>query len=257
MKFFHVVSFTDNPHKGNPAGVCLVQNEWPADELMQSIAANVNLSETAFVLKKNGEMFIRWFTPTVEVDLCGHGTLAAAHILHERFGGRLVLKTERFTLPVEYSDGILILDFPKAELNRVDVRDVPACFNITPKEAFTANDEYMLVFESQAQVENAVCDLVKASQIDRSGFIITAKADMPGFDFVSRYFGPKIGIDEDPVTGSAHTILSPYWQKILGKDEFRAAQLSKRSGELLCRVEGDRVKIGGKAVTFLIGEISL
>jgi len=230
---------------------------------MQNIAANINLSETAFVLEKNGELFIRWFTPTVEVDLCGHATLAAAHVLHEKFGGRLVFESGLYTLPVELVDGMLVLDFPMAELHRVDVKDVPVCFSIAgdvpcrPVEAFTANDEYLLVFETQKQIEVAVCDLAKAAQIDRSGFIITAKADMPGFDFVSRYFAPKIGIDEDPVTGSAHTILVPFWRKAIDKDEFCAAQLSARGGVLHCRAEGDRVKIGGEAVTFLTGEISL
>ena len=277
MKFYQVSSFTDNVFGGNPAGVCLLNGEWLSDELMQSIAAQINLSETVFVLDKGGELYIRWFTPTVEVDLCGHATLAAAHVLYEYSQtslcetdssdsqestwlascGGLVFKSGLYTLPVNYEDGMLVLDFPMAKIRKLKADEVPLCFNFAPKEFWTGNDEYLLVFENQSQVECAVCDLEKAALIDLSGFIITAKAETPGLDFVSRYFGPKIGINEDPVTGSAHTLLVPYWQKIMGKDKFHAAQLSKRGGQLFCRADGDRVKISGKAVTFLTGEIIL
>ena len=259
MKFYQVDSFTDELFRGNPAAVCLLQDKWPSDSLMQSIAAENNLSETAFVTKTGDEFGIRWFTPTVEVPLCGHATLAAAHVLfiHEGYKDSLTFKSINHTLKVTREGDLLVMDFPMDKVWQIDIGDVLQCFNFIPKEVWRGTEEYMLIFESEAQVRNAVCDLKKAANIDLSGFIITAAGDGDDLDFVSRYFGPKIGIDEDPVTGSAHTLLVPYWQKALGKNEFRAAQLSLRGGKLLCRAEGDRVKIGGKAITYLIGEIIL
>jgi len=255
VDFFMVASFTDDVFKGNPAGVCLLHGDWLPDEIMQKIAAQINLSETAFVLEHDGELGIRWFTPTTEVNLCGHATLAAAHVLRERFGGGMVFKSENHVLPVNFENDMLVLDFPMDKIWQIGGNDSLCVFNAAPKEYWRGTDEYLLVFENEEQVKSAVCDFKKAANIDLSGFIITAKADKPGFDFVSRYFGPKIGINEDPVTGSAHTLLVPYWKQVTGMDEFRAAQLSKRGGELFCRAVGERVKIAGKAVAFLVGEI--
>ena len=256
MKFFQVSSFTEHKFGGNPAGVCLIYDEWPPDELLQNIAMQINLSETVFVLSKGGEFFIKWFTPTVEVDLCGHATLAAAHVLFNCLGeDRLVFKSKLYTLPVEKQGDLIVLDFPMAKITKINIGDVPNCFNHAPAEVWTGHDEYMLVFSSEAEIKNAVCNLDLAKNISKSGFIITAKSDETGIDFVSRYFAPKIGIDEDPVTGSAHTLLVPYWQKVMGKDEFKARQISKRGGELSLKADGDRVKIGGNAVTFLEGTI--
>ena len=258
VKFFQVSSFTEYCFSGNPAGVCLLYDEWPPDELLQNIAMQINLSETVYVLDRGGELFIKWFTPTVEVDLCGHATLAAAHILFGSLGiDRLIFVSKLYTLPVEKQGDLIVLDFPMAEITKISTADVPVCFNYTPVEAWTGHDEYMLVFSSEAEVKKAVCNLPKAKEISKSGFIITAKSNEPGIDFVSRYFAPKIGIDEDPVTGSAHTLLVPYWKQVMGKDEFRALQISKRGGELFLKAQGDRVKIGGKAVTFLEGTIYL
>ena len=256
MKFYQVSSFTDHGFGGNPAGVCMLQGKWPADELLQNIAMQINLSETAFVLDKDGELFIKWFTPTVEVDLCGHATLASAHVLFGSFGvERLVFKSRLYTLPVEKQGDLIVLDFPMAKLTKLNLCDVPDCFDSSPEEVWTGHDEYMVVFDDESYVRKAVCDLQVAKNISRSGFIITAKSNEPGIDFVSRYFAPKIGIDEDPVTGSAHTLLVPYWQRVMGKNRFRARQVSKRGGELFLTAEGDRVKIGGKAITFLEGMI--
>ena len=256
MKFFQVSSFTDYCFGGNPAGVCLLYNDWLSDEILQKIAMQINLSETVFVLDKGGELFIRWFTPTIEVDLCGHATLAAAHIL---FGSLkvdlLVFKSKHYTLPVKKQDDMIVLDFPMANISMLNITDVPDCFNRKPNEAWMGHDEYMLIFDNEAAVKNAVCDMQAAKNISKSGFIITATSDESGIDFVSRYFAPKIGINEDPVTGSAHTLLVPYWQRIMGKNKFRARQVSKRGGELFLKADGDRVKIGGKAVTFLMGEV--
>jgi len=258
MKLYQVDSFTDQLFRGNPAAVCLVSGDWPAEELMQNIAAENNLSETAFVLDRAGELAIRWFTPTTEVPLCGHATLAAAHVLyaHEGYAGRLAFKSmQHGVLKVDYEDDLLVLDFPMDRVWQIGADDVPSCFNFAPKEAWRGTEEYMLIFENETQVRDAVCDLAKAADIDLMGFIITAPGDAADLDFVSRYFGPKIGIDEDPVTGSAHTLLVPYWRDVLGKNELNAAQLSARGGKLFCRAEEDRVKIGGKAVTYMVGEI--
>ncbi|MCL2574321.1 MAG: PhzF family phenazine biosynthesis protein [Defluviitaleaceae bacterium] len=259
MKLYQIDSFTDKLFSGNPAAVCILKNNWLPEELMQNIAAENNLSETAFVLDIEGELHIRWFTPTVEVPLCGHATLAAAHTLfaHEDYQGELVFKSIRHTLKVKQESDLIMLDFPTDKIWQIDSNIVPNCFNYTPKQVWRGTEEYMLIFESEEQVRNVVCDFEKAANIDLSGLIITAKADSDNLDFVSRYFGPKIGINEDPVTGSAHTLLVPYWQNILAKDNFHAAQLSARGGKLVCHAMGDRVKIGGKAITYMIGEILL
>jgi len=264
MKFYQVSSFTKNVFKGNPAGVCLIVGDKLPSYLMQEIAALINLSETAFVFGKEedfdiGELEIRWFTPTTEVKLCGHATLAAAHIMYENgyIKEKITFKSELHTLYVKKKSDRVVLDFPVSKLIKVENYEVPNCFNFTPTEIWRGIDDYLLVFENQFQIEQAVCDIAKAKDIDLSGLIITAKANLDGYDFVSRYFGPKIGINEDPVTGSAHTLLVPYWQKIFKKDIFHAAQISPRGGEIFCIAKGNRVEISGYAVTFLIGEIML
>ena len=258
IPFYQVDAFAEALFKGNPAGVCLLADEWLPEALMQDIAMEKNLSETAFVLRRGTELSIRWFTPVAEVDLCGHATLAAAHVLFEHEGfceDVLVFQSRLYTLRVAYEDGLLTLDFPRDTIHQIAFRDTLDCFNVKPLEVWHGTEEYLLVFASTEQVRNAVCDLPKAAQIDLSGFIITAKSDIPGVDFVSRYFSPKFGLDEDPVTGSAHTLLVPYWQAVLHKNAFCAMQLSKRGGTLYCRAVEDRVKIGGKAVTFFAGEL--
>ncbi|MCL2416292.1 MAG: PhzF family phenazine biosynthesis protein, partial [Defluviitaleaceae bacterium] len=234
---------------GNPAGVVLLHDNWLAENEMQNIAAEINLSETAFVMNRNNKLFIRWFTPTTEVDLCGHATMAAAHVLFSErdFSYNLEFTSKLYDLPVEQKHGLITLDFPIGDIWNISPKDVPDCFNFTPKRYLRSEDEYILVFENQSQIEKAICDFEKAKNIDLSGFIITAKSDMPGIDFVSRYFAPKIGINEDPVTGSAHIFLATYWQKKLGKDEFNAIQLSERGGKLHCRIIENRVKISGLA----------
>jgi len=260
MKLYQIDSFTDELFSGNPAGVCLVYDTWPSEELMQNIAMENNLSETAFVLKTGDKMCIRWFTPTAEVGLCGHATLAAAHALfeHENFQEKeLKFESKRGILGVSYEDGLLTLDFPRDTVYKIDLEDQVDCFQFKPKEVWRGTDEYILIFQDESQVENAICDLEKAARIDLSGLIITAASTRPGIDFVSRYFTPKYGINEDPVTGSTHTLLTPYWQGVTGKDEFHALQISKRGGKLYCRAQGERVKIGGKAVTFFVAEIIL
>ena len=266
MKIYQVDSFTDTLFSGNPAAVCPLEGEWLSDELMQKIAFENNLSETAFVLKKDeGSWAIRWFTPVDEVELCGHATLAAAHVLFNHEGvsatTKLIFEANKHTLKVAYEGKLLVLDFPMDKIHQIDFTDELDCFNLKPKEAWRGTEEYILVYDNQAQIKNAICDLKKATLIDLCGFIITAPgASNTDFDFVSRYFSPKYGIDEDPVTGSAHTLLVPYWQKVLGKNEFKAYQMSARGGVLHCRALGDRalgdrVKIGGYATTFFAGEM--
>jgi len=260
MKFYHVDSFTDKLFCGNPAGVCLLGADWLSDCLMQKIAAENNMSETAFVVNDGDRFGIRWFTPVAEVALCGHATLAAAHVLfnHESTADkRLEFSSRSGSLGVANEGGLLVLDFPCREIRKISFTEELDCFNVSPQEAWQGADEYLLVFENEVQVRSAVCDLEKAAKIDLSGIIITAKADAPQIDFVSRYFSPKFGINEDPVTGSTHTLLVPYWQTVMGKTSFEAFQVSERGGHLKCAADGDRIKIAGKAVTYLIGELLL
>lgn len=258
MKFYQIDAFADKVFEGNPAGVCVLGGDWISDGLMQKIATENNLSETAFVVKSGDRFQIRWFTPMVEVPICGHGTLAAAHVLfnHENYkGDEIAFVAGDKTLYVTKEEDFLTMDFPSDNIYQIEPIDMVDCFNFRPKEFWRGTEEYMLVFENEQQVRNAVCNLEKARKIDLSGIIITARASSRGPDFVSRYFGPKIGIDEDPVTGSAHTLLTPLWSKKLSKSKLVAAQLSRRGGILYLENNGSRTKISGKAVTYLIGEI--
>jgi len=258
MRIYQIDSFTDKLFSGNPAAVCLLDHEWLPEEQMQQIAMENNLSETAFV--RRDPLEIRWFTPVAEVDLCGHATLAAAHALftHENVQEKeLVFQSRRGILRVSYEDELLTLDFPRDHIYPVEFAAQLDCFHEKPTAAWRGTEEYLLIFEREEQIEEAVCNLEKAAQIDLCGFIITAPSNQAGVDFVSRYFSPKYGIDEDPVTGSAHTLLVPYWQGVTGHNFFKAMQISKRGGTLYCRAEGDRIKIGGQAVTFFAGELLL
>jgi len=258
MRLYQIDAFTDKLFGGNPAAVCLLDGGWLPDAQMLNIAAENNLSETAFV-RLDG-MEIRWFTPVAEVDLCGHATLAAAHALftHENVKVReLAFTSRRGILKAVREENRIVLDFPRDDIYPVPFTEPLDCFGMRPAETLRGTEEYLLVFETEDQIASAVCDLKKAAKIDLSGFIITARSDRDGVDFVSRYFSPKFGLDEDPVTGSAHTLLVPYWQGVLGKDTLCAKQISKRGGTLYCKAEGARVKIGGQAVTFFAGEIYL
>jgi len=256
---YHVDSFADELFGGNPAAVCILGDDWLCEGLMKKIAMENNLSETAFVVMKDNIRHIRWFTPKCEVNLCGHATLAAAHVLfnHENVEDEeIVFQSKKGELSVKKQGDYIMLDFPADRIEQVDFFDELNCFNITPIECYIGTDDYMLVFESQEQIAALKCDFAKAAKLsEREGFICTAKGDEG--DFVSRYFGPKIGILEDPVTGSAHTLMAPHWADILGKKKLAAVQLSERRGELICEVLGERVIIGGKAVTYLIGELCL
>lgn len=259
LRLYQVDAFTDRLFSGNPAAVCPLQ-EWLPDEILQKIAEENNLAETAFYVRKNDQYEIRWFTPAVEVDLCGHATLASAKVLYD-FGNydsdEIIFNSPRSgILKVSRNGDVYTLDFPADRYERADLSpQVIACFNSQPLEAYRGKTDLMLVFGSEDEIRKMVPDFIALMKIKVRGVIVTA----PGTetDFVSRFFGPQSGINEDPVTGSAHTTLTPYWAQKLGKTRLTAAQLSARGGYLECSVEGDRVKISGRAVTYLQGEITV
>ena len=260
LKIYQVDAFAENLFEGNPAAVCVLKS-WPSDGWMQSVAMENNLAETAFVVPRDGVYEIRWFTPELEVDLCGHATLAAAYVLFRFFGpasNQLEFYSPRSgELRVEkMEDESLELDFPADTMNAVPAfEELNSALGKTALETWKGKTDYMLVYGSQEDLEEMKPDFLSLSKVDARGIIVTA----PGrtTDFMSRFFAPQSGINEDPVTGSAHTSLTPYWATRLGKNQLRARQLSKRGGNLLCEYHGSRIKIGGKAVLYLIGEISL
>lgn len=258
IKIYQIDAFADKIFSGNPAAVCPL-NEWLPDELLQNIAMENNLAETAFYVKESEGLRIRWFTPTIEVDLCGHATLATAFVLfyHENYSGeKIVFNSRSGPLTVTKSDEILTLNFPVDTL--VEVNSIPELeqgLGVKPLKTFKGKTDYMLVFENEDQIKNMNPDFKLIGTVNTRGIIVTAKGD--NVDFVSRFFGPQSGMDEDPVTGSAHTSLSPYWAKVLNKTEFTALQLSKRLGKLKCKLLGDRVEISGTAKLFLVGTISI
>jgi PhzF family phenazine biosynthesis protein len=256
IRMYQVDAFTGKLFGGNPAAVCPL-HDWLPDALMQSIAAENNLAETAFFVAEGKGYRIRWFTPKAEVDLCGHATLASAHVLFTYLGvesDEVIFASRSGELKVRRKNDALTLDFPADEAVRVNAPDfLLAAFSEKPLEVLKGAMDYLLVFETQAQVERMQPKMELIAKAESRGAIITAKGERS--DFVSRYFAPQFGIPEDPVTGSAHTVLTPYWAKKLGKNELDAIQLSERKGHLQCLYKGARVEITGHAVTFLIGKI--
>lgn len=258
LQIFQVDAFTKKPLGGNPAAVCPLQ-EWLADETMLQIAAENNLSETAFFVKKDDFYEIRWFTPNVEINLCGHATLAASFVIFNCLN--LEEKEVRFyssrsgNLSVEKQDDRLILNFPKYGLNEIEpVPELAAALGKTPLKMWeTQGNMTMLLFDNEEDIKALEPDMSALSRIDFDEFIVTAKGT--DADFVSRLFAPRIGIPEDPVTGATHCSLIPYWAEKLGKETLYARQLSKRGGELFCALNGERVKIGGNAALYMKGEI--
>lgn len=254
MDIFVVDAFTSSQFKGNPAAVCPLP-AWLPDGLMQDIAAENNLSETAFFIPSESGFQIRWFTPTTEVDLCGHATLASAHVLFRHLG--YTGDTVRFDsrsgpLSVMMREEVLYLDFPSKPAVECECpRGLTEAFGVRPVEMLAA-EYYLMVFDSEEVIRSAEPDMGWLAKVDKS-VIITAAGNQ--FDFVSRFFAVPYGIPEDPVTGSSHCTLIPYWADKLGKTEMTAYQASRRGGKLYCRYERDRVKIGGEAVTFLQGKI--
>lgn len=254
-----VDAFTEKPFAGNPAAVCIL--EGPADEgWMQNVAREMNLSETSFLYPREGEFNLRWFTPSVEVALCGHATLASAHVLWE--DGHLArhqqarFRTKSGLLTAELRGDWIELDFPAV---RVEGANPPPglieALGIKPTYVGKNKFDYLVEAESEEAVRNAKPDHTRLRRIEARGIIITSRSDSPRFDFVSRFFAPGSGIDEDPVTGSAHCALGPYWKVRLKRNEFVAYQASPRGGVVRVRVEGDRVRLAGQAVTVMRGEL--
>lgn len=264
LPFFQVDAFTGRLFHGNPAGVVLLE-KWLPEEVMQAIAAENNLSETAFIVPASGKaaqggtrLEIRWFTPAVEVDLCGHATLAAAHVLWRHVGvqsASLTFESASGPLHVEREKDLLVLDFPARVGRKAPVAgDLTAALGREPTEVYESTF-VMAVFENKREVHELIPDLEAIAALDTFGVIATAPG--AGHDFVSRFFAPAMGIDEDAVTDSAHCTLAPYWAARLGKSRLTAHQVSSRGGELVCEVRDDRVRIGGRAVTYLDGRIRI
>jgi PhzF family phenazine biosynthesis protein len=261
IKIYQVDAFTDKIFSGNPAAVCILDS-WIADELMQSIANENNLAETAFVIPDGQGFEIRWFTPTVEVDLCGHATLATAFVLfniHHYQGSLIRFHSPRSgLLAVEKKGDMFFLDFPTDKIEVVLEEQNPIiekCIGIKPIELYKGKTDYIAVIDNESSLQNLQPDLIEISKLRARGLIVTAKGD--DVDFVSRFFAPQSGINEDPVTGSAHTSLLPVWSRKLCKNKLIAKQLSKRGGQLICELKNDRCMIGGKARLYLTGEITL
>jgi PhzF family phenazine biosynthesis protein len=253
---FKVDAFSQHVFSGNPAAVCPL-DAWLPDQVLQAIAAENNLAETAFFTREDGHFHLRWFTPACEVDLCGHATLATAYVLLQELGEQsdlLRFDTKSGELTVSRQGDLLALNFPSRPPQPVgvDKRLVTALGGPEPVEVLAARD-YLIRYETSEQVRALAPDMEMLKQIDRFAFIATA----PGSDcdFVSRFFAPARGIPEDPVTGSAHCTLIPYWARRLNKTEFFARQVSPRGGELFCKLLGDRVAIAGYAALFLKGTI--
>jgi len=257
LTVYQIDAFTNQVFTGNPAAVCPLET-WLDDAVLQSIAAENNLSETTFFVPQGDHYAIRWFTPTVEVDLCGHATLAAAFVLFEHLAydkKNITFTSKSGELGVRQCEsGKLELDFPKQTPVSCDIPQLIAqTFGDTIKNCLKAED-YVVVLHDEAAVYAANPDMALLRQLDLRGVVITATAKE--YDFVSRFFAPNCGIDEDPVTGSSFTQLAPYWSGILDKQKLAAKQVSQRGGEVWCKVVGDRVYISGQAITYLKGMIS-
>ncbi|MEO7424451.1 MAG: PhzF family phenazine biosynthesis protein [Fibrobacteria bacterium] len=257
IRLFQIDAFSERLFSGNPAAVCPL-DAWLDDDVLQKIAAENNLSETAFFVKMGQGFHLRWFTPVCEVRLCGHATLASAHVLFHHLGypgKEITFETLSGSLNVSRDGEWISMDFPNQE-------PVPCAPPPRLLQAFGLSEaiclkreDYFLILENEEAVVNARPDLDGLRALDLRGVGISARGK--SHDFVSRFFAPKYGIDEDPVTGSAHTQLAPYWSKIIGRDELLAKQVSKRGGEIKLRVSAERVLISGKAVTYLAGTLSL
>ena len=259
MKIFQVDAFTSEPFKGNPAGVCILEKDMPV-KWMQGIAKDMNLAETAFVKKDGNKFSLRWFTPKVEVDLCGHATLATAHILFQ--SGYLpendlaLFETKSGLLKAKYSDDWIELDFPQTQVEKIDLPEgiekaLGAKVSFLGKSIF----DYFAVFENEEIVKNMKPDISAIEKYDVRGLIVTSPSKE--FDFISRFFAPQSGIIEDPVTGSAHSALYPYWSEKLGKKKLIAQQASERGGVLKLSSKEDRVLIAGQAVTIFEGSLKV
>lgn len=261
QRFTQVDAFTDRPFAGNPAAICVLDEPRP-EEWMGQVAREMNLAETAFLVPRGEDFDLRWFTPTMEVDLCGHATLAAAHTLYQD-GHRPPDQTIRFhtrsgALTAERRDGMIWLDFPATPTGTADPPpELSDSLGVPFRYSGLTRFDCFVELDSEASVRGLAPDLVRLARLRTRGVIVTAAATRPesGYDFVSRFFAPGSGIPEDPVTGSAHCALAPYWSGRLGRPELTGYQASPRGGTVRTRVAGNRIQLGGHAVTVLRGEL--
>jgi len=258
LRLFQVDAFAERVFEGNPAAVVPLE-QWPEDELLQFIAAENNLSETAFFAPERSGFRLRWFTPKAEVDLCGHATLATAHVLFEHLGHAaevVMFESRSGPLSVRREGGGLCMDFPAvASVAAATPGDLIDGFRGRKPLEVLAGPDYLAVFASEQDIRELAIDPAALTLLDRRGVIATAPGQTT--DFVSRCFYPKLGVEEDPVTGSAHCQMAPYWARRLGREDLTARQLSARGGLLRCRVSGKRVELLGAAVTYLTGTLHL
>lgn len=260
LKIYQIDAFATKVFEGNPAAVCPL-NEWLDDEVLQKIAEENNLSETAFFVSSDNEVQLRWFTPLREVDLCGHATLACAHVLYEHLGyvkAQINFQTKSGKLIVTKTHSGFSMDFPASIPTLVNSNIPSELINglgdVKPQKVMSAFD-YIIVLNSEDEVKNLTPDLSKWLNIDLRGVVITAQGD--DVDFVSRCFFPKLRVNEDAVTGSAHCELTPYWASVLKKNILKARQISMRSGFVDCELVNGRVIITGSAVDYMVGEITI
>lgn len=261
MKLFQVDAFTQTKFKGNPAGVCIVDQPL-SDEQMQAIAAEMNLAETAFVQLDKNMHHLRWFTPTVEVELCGHATLSTAHVLYEQgYHDKeqpIHFQTASGVLITSLENGVISMDFPAIPSKDVPVPEIfTEIFDSKIISAVEVPKDFVLEFESEQAVRQAAPQMDLLKKNFQKGVIITARSSGQPYDFVSRYFAHHVGIDEDPVTGYAHCVLTPFWHKRLHKEQFKAYQASKRGGELELQLKSDRVILKGHAITVFATDIEV
>ncbi|MCW9707519.1 PhzF family phenazine biosynthesis protein [Fodinibius salsisoli] len=259
LPIYQVDAFATEIFAGNPAAICPLE-EWLPKEQMQKIAMENNLAETAFFVKEENGYRLRWFTPVTEVQLCGHATLASAHVLFKHLGYEeesIKFQTLSGPLTVRREGEQLVMDFPASTCNVTEAPPLlEQALGVECNEVYSDMD-HLCVLDTEQEVLNLTPNMRLLAQIDGRGVIVTAPADEEEADFVSRFFAPAVGVDEDPVTGSAHTMLTPYWSKVLGKNRLVGRQLSKRGGTVNCELKGDRVILSGQAKTYLKGEITL
>ncbi len=258
MKIFNVNAFTSRPFSGNPAGICILPHP-KVDAWMQNVAAEMNLSETAFIIRSADGYNLRWFTPKVEVDLCGHGTVASAHVLWQeglaRAGEKITFHTRSGTLTCTQEDDWIGLDFPSTPDEEVTAPyGLAEALGVSAIYVGASRSDYIVEVDSEEMVRSLTPDFALILRLPVRGVIVTSRATMEGFDFVSRFFAPAVGVNEDPVTGSSHCCLGPFWGKRLGKNDLVAYQVSQRGGVVKVHLAGDRVHLFGQAVTVMKGE---
>ena len=260
IPIFQVDAFTSEPFKGNPAAVCLLKGKKP-ENWMQYVALEMNLSETAFLLPEEQGWRLRWFTPAVEVDLCGHATLASAFVLfHQQLASpdsAIHFYTRSGELTAQQKDGWITLDLPAFFEKPYSHRDqLLKTLNLKANEIVQSGENVIVEAASAEEVRRLSPDFERLKRLPMHGLAVTARSDQPQFDFISRYFAPWVGINEDPVTGSAHACLGPYWQKRLGKSTFYAFQASSRGGVIDLEMKGERAHISGQAVLVFSGDLA-